>query len=71
MPNAFRTSRSNFFANEEVQGIIKIVFGEEWKPGKKFTIEDCKVSKVIFMADADVDRITVRKCFSQNHAGNY
>lgn len=69
--NAFRNSKTEFFSNEEVQGIIKIVFGEEWKPGKKFTIDDCKVSKVIFMADADVDRITVRKYFSQNHAGNY
>ena len=53
--NAFRKSRQEFFSNEEIQGIIKIVFGREWKPGEKFTLEDCKVSKVIFMADADVD----------------
>ena len=59
--NAFRKSKTEFFSNEEIQGIIKIVFGREWKPGEKFTLEDCKVSKVIFMADADVDRLNCPK----------
>lgn len=51
--NAFRNSKQVFFSNEEVQGITKIILGSEYKKG--FSVEDCKVSKVIFMADADVD----------------
>lgn len=46
-------SKKKFFENEEVQGIIKIIFGQDYKRG--FTVEDAKISKVIFMADADVD----------------
>ena len=57
LANAFRKSRQEFFSNEEVQGIVRIVFGKEWKPREKFTLEDCKVSRVVFMADADVDRL--------------
>lgn len=57
LANAFRKSKQEFFSNEEVQGIVRIVFGKEWKPGEKFTLEDCKVSRVVFMADADVDRL--------------
>lgn len=53
--NAFKSTKANFFANEEVQGITKIILGSEYKRG--FDVKDCKVEKVIFMADADVDRI--------------
>lgn len=52
--NAFKMTRQNFFSNEEVQGITRIILGSDYKKG--FSVEDCKVSKVIFMADADVDR---------------
>lgn len=51
--NAFKCSREKFFSNEEVQGITKIILGSDYKRG--FSISDCKVSKVIFMSDADVD----------------
>lgn len=51
--NAFRMSRNNFFSNEEVQGITKIILGSAYK--KNFTLDDVKVDKVIFMADADID----------------
>ena len=51
--NAFRATRHNFFSNEEVQGITRIILGSDYKRG--FDVKDCKVSKVIFMADADVD----------------
>ena len=52
--NAFQCSRQKFFENEEVQAITRIVLG---KGGYKrnFTIDEVQVSKVIFMADADVD----------------
>lgn len=53
--NAFKSTKSDFFSNEEVQGITKIVLGSDYKRG--FDVKDCKVEKVIFMADADVDRI--------------
>lgn len=52
--NAFKNSKQAFFSNEEVQGITKIILGSDYKKG--FDVKDCKVSKVIFMADADVDR---------------
>ena len=51
--NAFKASKQAFFSNEEVQGITKIILGTEYK--RNFSIEDVKVEKVIFMADADVD----------------
>ena len=52
--NAFKCSKQKFFENEEVQGITMIVFGQEYKKG--LTIDDVKVSKIIIMADGDVDR---------------
>lgn len=52
--NAFKKSYREFFSNEEVQGITRIVLGGDYK--RNFTIEDVQVSKVIFMADADPDR---------------
>jgi DNA gyrase/topoisomerase IV subunit B len=51
--NAFQKSKAAFFANEEVQGINQIILGKDYHKG--FTIDEVKVSKVIFMADADVD----------------
>lgn len=53
IPNAFKMTRNAFFSNEEVQGITRIILGSDYKRG--FDVKDCKVSKVIFMADADVD----------------
>lgn len=52
--NAFKMNKTAFFSNEEVQGITKIILGSDYKKG--FDVKDCKVEKVIFMADADVDR---------------
>ena len=47
--NAFKASKQAFFSNEEVQGITQIIFGQEYKKG--LTIDDCKVDKIVFMAD--------------------
>lgn len=51
--NAFKTTKANFFENAEVQAINQIMFRKEYKKG--LTVEECHVSKIIFMADADVD----------------
>lgn len=52
--NAFKCSKQKFFSNEEVQGIHSIMFGNTpYKRG--LDPKDCRVSKIIFMADADVD----------------
>lgn len=51
--NAFKASKQAFFSNEEVQAIVQIIFGQEYRKG--LTIDDVKVSKIIFMADGDVD----------------
>ena len=56
--NAFKASKQAFFSNEEVQGITQIIFGQEYKKG--LTIDDCKVDKIVFMADADVDEVSCR-----------
>jgi DNA gyrase subunit B len=50
--NAFKKSKHEFFSNAEVQAITRIILGSDYK---KFTIEDVKVSKIIIMADADID----------------
>ena len=47
--NAFANSKAAVFANEEVQAITKIILGTEYK--RNFDVKDCKVSKVICMAD--------------------
>ena len=54
--NAFKYSKQAFFSNEEVQGITRIILGTDYRKG--FDVNECKVKKVIFMADADVDRNT-------------
>ena len=51
--NAFGNSRQAVFSNEEVQAITKIILGTEYK--RNFDIKDVKVSKIVFMCDADVD----------------
>ena len=57
LPNAFRTTRTTFFGNEEVQGIIKIITGKDASNFDKHfdPIKDVEWEKIIFMADADVD----------------
>ena len=51
--NAFGNTREAVFNNQEVQSITQIILGGEYR--KNFTIEDVKVSKVIFLTDADPD----------------
>ena len=51
--NAFNCSKQKFFMNEEVQSITKIILGTEYR--KNFDISDCKVDKIVFLADGDVD----------------
>lgn len=59
MPNAFQKSYRDFMANAEVQAITHILLGRDYY--RKFDpYKDVKYEKIIFMADADVDRkITV------------
>jgi DNA gyrase/topoisomerase IV subunit B len=49
LANAFSFSKEKFFNNEEVQAITQIIFGQEYRKG--LTVEDAKVSKIIFMCD--------------------
>lgn len=67
--NAFKMNRQAFFSNEEVQGITKIILGSDYKRG--FDIKDCKVSKVIFMTDADVDRVNCPKILFAKPCGSF
>ncbi len=57
--NAFNCTKAKFFSNEEVQAITKIVLGTEYR--KNFDVSECKVDKVIFLADGDVDRLNCHK----------
>lgn len=47
--NVFSNTKEKVFSNEEVQAITKIILGTEYK--RNFDVKDCKVSRVIFMAD--------------------
>ena len=51
--SAFSNSYAKVFSNAEVQGIVKILFGCNYR--KDLTADDCKFEKIIFAADADVD----------------
>ena len=53
--NAFSCNREKFFSNEEVQGITRIILGSDYK--RNFDVSECKVDKVIFLTDADHDKI--------------
>ena len=57
--NAFGCTKQKFFSNEEVQGITRIILGGDYR--RNFDVSECKVSRVIFMSDADVDRLNCRK----------
>ena len=54
IPNAFKTSRQAFLSNNEIASIITII-GCGY--GKNFDISKCKFDKIIFLADADPDKI--------------
>ena len=51
--NVFKNKKEKVLANEEVQSIIRIVFGQDYRKG--LSLEDVKVSKIIIMSDADLD----------------
>lgn len=52
IPNAFKTPKASFLANEEIASIITII-GAGY--GKNLDVSKCKFDKIIFMADADPD----------------
>lgn len=52
IPNAFKTSRASFLANQEIASIITIIGGGY---GRNFDINKVKFDKIIFLADADPD----------------
>lgn len=52
IPNAFKTPRAKFLANNEIASIITIIGGGY---GRNFDISKVKFDKIIFFADADPD----------------
>ena len=52
IPNAYKTSRATFLANQEIASIITIIGGGY---GKNFELDKVKFDKIIFLADADPD----------------
>lgn len=52
IPNAFKTPRAKFLANNEIASIITIIGGGY---GRNFDINKVKFDKIIFFADADPD----------------
>ena len=53
LPNAYKTSRATFLANQEISSIITIIGGGY---GKNFELDKVKFDKIIFLADADPDK---------------
>lgn len=54
IPNAFKCPKAKFLANQEISAIITIIGGGY---GKNFDINKVKLDKVIFLADADPDKL--------------
>ena len=54
LPNAFKASRASFLANQEIASIITIIGGGY---GRNFDISKVKFDKIIFLADADPDKV--------------
>lgn len=52
IPNAFKTGKASFLANQEIASIITIIGGGY---GKNFDLSKVKFDKIIFLADADPD----------------
>lgn len=52
IPNAYKTSKASFLANQEISSIISIIGGGY---GKNFDLSKVKYEKIIFLADADPD----------------
>ena len=61
--SAFSNSPKKVFENEEIQGILAIIFrkGKAMTPKEclNLTAADCKFEKIIFAVDGDIDRKTV------------
>ena len=58
LPNAFRTPKAAFLSNAEIQGIIKIVTGQDAaRYNRNFdAYKDVEWEKIIIASDADIDR---------------
>jgi len=54
VPNAMKTAKATFLANQEIASIITIIGGGY---GKNFDLSKVKFDKIIFLADADPDRL--------------
>ena len=67
IPNAFKTSRQAFLSNNEIASIITII-GCGY--GKNFDISKCKFDKIIFLADADPDKITSCPAYQKWYENN-
>lgn len=52
VPNAMKTAKATFLANQEIASIITIIGGGY---GKNFDLSKVKFDKIIFLADADPD----------------
>ena len=60
IPSAFEKSKQEFFDNAEIQGMAKIILNKEYT--RNFDpIKDVQWKKIIFMADADVDKLKLSK----------
>lgn len=60
IPSAFEKTRQDFWNNAEIQGIARIILGHPYN-GKNFDINEVEWEKIIFMTDADVDKLNCLK----------
>lgn len=56
IPNAFKETKAKFLSNQEIASIITIIGGGY---GKNFDINKVKFDKIIFLADADPDKVVL------------
>ena len=67
VPNAFKCSKASFLANQEIASIITIIGGGY---GKNFDLSKVKFDKIIFLADADPDKIARCLAWKKFHENN-
>ena len=60
VPSAFEHTKQKFWDNAEIQGIARIILGHPYN-GKNFDINEVEWEKIIFMCDADVDKLNCLK----------
>ena len=68
LPNCFARDKAGLLANQEVSGIIRLVTGEKVYK-KNFSMDQVRWDKIIFMTDADPDKLSAKSVRPSSNRG--